>query len=546
MAVTVIKFEPYNEEEDVEQYFERLEMFLLANGVKDDKKVGHVLSGIGAKAYAILRNLLAPAEPKDSDFATIKGKLVGYYKPKPPVIGQRFIHQRTQKPGESINQFVMELRRLARTCDFGGFLKEALRDRLVCGLSNISIQKKLLSEDDLSLQRAIDIATAAEMAVLQPEDQAATSHRETEVFAVQQVCKCCGKRGHSQGACCFRTRVCYLCGKKGHLRSVCQAATDKQPSIQQIEQQAVQDNSDDDLTLWTITGDHKQGYHVRLQVNGKHVQMELDTGAAVSVISEQEWNHLFPSTPLEQYVGAPLRGYSGQQLEVNGQKEVEVQYGSQTMKLPLVVMGGHKRPPLLGRDWLHSLKLDWAQLHRLQMDPIQQLLTQYSQVFQKGVGTIVGYQADIKLKEGTKPIFKKCRSVAYALQPTLEVELKRLQEEGIIEPVQTSAWATPLVVVPKSNGKIRVGGDYKVTINRCVETKIYPLPTVEDIFAKLAGCSYFTKLDLTQAYQQLLLDDESKKLLVVNTPKGLFQFTRLPYGVSTAPAIFQSVMDRIL
>ena len=149
-------------------------------------------------------------------------------------------------------------------------------------------------------------------------------------------------------------------------------------------------------------------------------------------------------------------------------------------------------------------------------------------MFQNGVGTIVGYQADIKLKEGTKPIFKKCRSVAYALQPTLEAELKRLLEEGIIEPVQTSAWATPLVVVPKSNGKIRVCGDYKVTINRCVEIKIYPLPTVEDIFAKLAGCSYFTKLDLNQAYQQLLLDDESKKLLVVNTPKGLFQFTHLP------------------
>ena len=195
---------------------------------------------------------------------------------------------------------------------------------------------------------------------------------------------------------------------------------------------------------------------------------------------------------------------------------------------------------------MSSLKLDWAQLHRLQVDPVQQLLTKYSQVFQRGVGIILGYQADIKLKEGTKPTFKKCRSVAYALQPTLEAELQRLQEEGIIEPVQTSPWATPLVVVPKANGKIRVCGDYKVTVNRCVETKIYPLPTIDDIFARLAGCSYFTKLDLTQAYQQLRLDDESKKLLVVNTPKGLFQYTRLPYGVSTAPAIFQSVMDRIL
>ena len=121
MAVSVIRFEPYNEVEDIEQYFERLEMFLMANGVKDDKKVGHVLSGIGAKAYAVLRNLLAPTEPKDSDLASIKQKLVGYYKPKPLVIGQQFIfHQHTQKPGESINQFVMELRHLAHTCNLGG------------------------------------------------------------------------------------------------------------------------------------------------------------------------------------------------------------------------------------------------------------------------------------------------------------------------------------------------------------------------------------------------------------------------------------------
>ena len=77
MAVTGIRFESYNEEEDIEQYFERLEMFLMANGVRDDKKVGHVLSGIGAKAYAVLRNLLAPTEPKDSDLAIITQNLLG-------------------------------------------------------------------------------------------------------------------------------------------------------------------------------------------------------------------------------------------------------------------------------------------------------------------------------------------------------------------------------------------------------------------------------------------------------------------------------------
>ena len=167
-------------------------------------------------------------------------------------------------------------------------------------------------------------------------------------------------------------------------------------------------------------------------------------------------------------------------------------------------------------------------------------------MFGRDVGTIKGYKAIIRLRQGTKPIFKKSRSVAYALQPALELELNRMQQEGILEPVERSEWATPLVIVPKSNGKLRVCGDFEVTINQCVETKTYPLPTTDDIFARLAGGHIFTKLDLSQAYLQLPGDDDSKDLLVINTPKGLFRYNRLPYGVSVAPAIFQSVMDRIL
>ena len=116
MAYTTNRFDPFNEGEDIEEYFERLEMFLSAQGVQRDRKVAHILSDIESKAYAVL---------------------IDHYKPKPPVIGQRFIfHQRVQMPGESVNDFLVELRRLARTCDFNQFLEEALRDRLVCGLAN--------------------------------------------------------------------------------------------------------------------------------------------------------------------------------------------------------------------------------------------------------------------------------------------------------------------------------------------------------------------------------------------------------------------------
>ena len=145
-----------------------------------------------------------------------------------------------------------------------------------------------------------------------------------------------------------------------------------------------------------------------------------------------------------------------------------------------------------------------------------------------------------------KPIFKKSRSVVYALQPALEIELDQMHKEGIIELTNSNEWATPLVIVPKSNGKIRVCGDFKVIINQSVETKCYPLPMVEDIFAQLVGGKVFTKLDLSQAYLQLPVDEDSRGLLVINTPKGLFQYNRLPYGVSEAPAIFQSVVDWVL
>lgn len=109
-----------------------------------------------------------------------------------------------------------------------------------------------------------------------------------------------------------------------------------------------------------------------------------------------------------------------------------------------------------------------------------------------------------------------------------------------------SEWAAPVVVVPKTDGSIRLCGDYKVTVNKCINEELYPLPTVQDLLSKLAGGTLFSKIDLTHAYQQLELDDQSQKYLTINTHLGLFNYKRLPFGVSSAPSIFQKVMDQVL
>ena len=133
-----------------------------------------------------------------------------------------------------------------------------------------------------------------------------------------------------------------------------------------------------------------------------------------------------------------------------------------------------------------------------------------------------------------------------ALRNKVETELNRLKQEGIIEPIRFSEWAAPIVLVVKRDGSIRICGDYKVTINKAAKVDSYPLPHIEDLFATLGKGKTYTKLDLAHAYQQIELDDKSKELATINTQKGLYRYCRLPFGVSSAPAIFQRTIEDIL
>ena len=100
--------------------------------------------------------------------------------------------------------------------------------------------------------------------------------------------------------------------------------------------------------------------------------------------------------------------------------------------------------------------------------------------------------------------------------------------------------------VPKKDGKLRICGDYKVTVNPVLDVEQYPLPKSQELFATLAGGEKFSKLDLQQAYLQLQLEEESRQYVTINTHRGLFEYTRLPFGVASAPALFQKTMDTIL
>ena len=103
-----------------------------------------------------------------------------------------------------------------------------------------------------------------------------------------------------------------------------------------------------------------------------------------------------------------------------------------------------------------------------------------------------------------------------------------------------------IVPIPKGDGQIRIGGNYKVIVNANLEVDWHPLPKPEDLLASLSGGQQFAKLDLKHAYQQMMLDGDSRKFVTINTQKGLYCYTRLSFRVAFAPAIFQRTMDSIL
>ena len=112
--------------------------------------------------------------------------------------------------------------------------------------------------------------------------------------------------------------------------------------------------------------------------------------------------------------------------------------------------------------------------------------------------------------------------------------------------MQHSDWAAPIVPMPKSDGSVRICGDFKLTANAATNLEVYPLPRIEDIFASLSGGKQFSKLDLAQAYLQLPLAEELQPLVTIDTHKGLYWYQRLPFGVASAPAIFQCTMETLL
>eukprot|EP00731_Ephydatia_muelleri_P019872 Em0012g697a len=296
--------------EDWASYCERVEQYFIANGISNaDRKRAILLSVCGPATFKLIRSLIAPDKPSDKSFEQIVKAVSDHLCPTPSSILQRFyFNSCVQKESESIAQFVAELRRLAVHCEFEGTLEIMLRDRLVCGVCDPQLQKRLLAERQLTFSKALELAQAFESAESSSRDiQAVRSPSvllpvhsvDKKGLSVPDSVSCfrCGGK-HYATTCKLKSVTCNNCGKTGHIAKVCRSnPTGAKSSAARQKGKAARGHSSEKEdsppregskvhSLYNFSSSSNKLFRVTLQVNGVNLPMEIDTGAAVSILSE--------------------------------------------------------------------------------------------------------------------------------------------------------------------------------------------------------------------------------------------------------------------
>lgn len=579
--VSGINLQPYDEiNESFSSYLQRLQNYITLKGVTNEQtKLQIFLNCIGPKHYQILKNITAPSTPESKSYDDLVKILGNHIAPEPGEVAQQ--HKfclRTQHEYESIANYVAGLKEIGGKCNFicnnckNTTFETHLRVQFIRGLRSAEIKERLLQEAPTTkFEDILKIALAIETSKTDTKEMGAEVQPKINKIALnknnfknntykkqgstndqnQIKCYCCGKNNHTANQCKLKDKLfCKRCRVKGHVQAVC---------FKDQKQIEIETDSNSDEEIYEIhkvqsIDIHNDKFYISLQLNGKLLKLEMDTGAAVTTCSAKFFYKHFPKLQISS-TSVKLRTYTGEIIKPIGTTTIQIAHNKKVIQGRIFIIE-KEVDPVVGREWLRKLDLQFNvnSITKEERDitekefkvRLHNLLEEYKELFSEEIGEIKNFQATFKLKEGAVPVFLKPRPVPFALRDQVEAEIDRLEKSGILEKVAYSQWGTPVVPVMKQNGKIRLCADYRATLNKNIESDNYPIPRIEEIFSKLSGGKYFCTLDINQAYLHMLTSEETAEMQTISTCKGTYKVKRLMFGVKVAPNVWQRYMDQTL
>ncbi|UYV69343.1 K02A2.6-like, partial [Cordylochernes scorpioides] len=363
----------------------------------------------------------------------------------------------------------------------------------------------------------------------------------------EKILKCfrCGYTNHREEKCFFKDKRCFKCQKLGHISRVCKNGNWRSDRNNcSIDKEAEATNGLFNINQVKDTS-NMRSYMVKVRTSGRDMNMLIDSGTGKNIISEKTYIETWVKSerPRIEKDSTKLVQWDRQRLSILGKIKADVKVNKRSITMEFLVIEG-PGPNLIGREAFDQIGIGFEWINY--SDNVCQITEEFMDVFKEKLGQYRGPPIHIKIKTLGKPTFLRARTLPYAIRPKVEEALRKMEEQGILTPVEFTRFATPIVPVLKRDGSIRICGDYRSTVNNIVESGTFPVPAAADLQVNLAGGKVFSKLDLKDAYQQLVVDEETAELLAINTHKGLFKVNRLPFGVSCAPGIFQRRMESLI
>ncbi|XP_052123546.1 uncharacterized protein K02A2.6-like [Frankliniella occidentalis] len=562
-----------------------------------DTKLGQLLLNIAGEEAINVANTFDLSDEDEFSYSKLVEKFESYAAPEKNETYIRFIFNKTrQQEGETFDHFLTEAKKRIKDCGFGGGELEdgLLRDRIVEGIYEKKTQQTLLRIKKLDLKGAIeecrnteagrkymDCLQQAQAVVpqevdsvnkkrnnyqLQKNNSLNQQNKGSNNSSYQQQkgnynnhpkCTRCGYN-HYPPRCPAFGKQCGQCKGMNHFAQVCRS----KPAVKtdHVETEKSQDNEayeylfTDSLEVCTdsirVNKEERaqlNEYTQEIQVEGQNINFKLDPGTRQSILPMKNFESLKCGKKLEP---------SKYHLKPYGEKSPPIPVSEITLRTKVggqvrmvkYLVSPDRQKPLFGlndcEDFGLIKRVVMAVDSTTTVNSKEDFILEHQDVF-KGVGSFPGNHPILTKPEAKQvvcPVIRRPKTVNDKLKPALD----KMEAGGVIAKVEhltEDSWVSNIVIVNKPNGSIRICLD-PVDLNNAIIREPHLIPTVSEISERLSHQEYYTLLDLKDGFYHIQLDEASSYKCCFATPFGLYRFLRCPFGLASAPELFQKLNEK--